>query len=62
LCGFSDCVVDHSGFERGDEIGVSGTGSGQLYRRYDDGLEIVVKLFHQFERDERCEIEREIEN
>jgi hypothetical protein len=57
----SDYVVDLSGFEGGSETGVSGTGSAQLYRRCDDGLEIVVKLFGQFDRDEDCEIEREIE-
>jgi serine/threonine protein kinase len=61
LCGLSDCVVDLSGFERGDEIGLSGTGSAQLYRRCDDGLEIVVKLFGEFDPDQGCEIEREIE-
>jgi hypothetical protein len=61
LRGLSDCVIDLSGFEGGDEIGVNGTGSAQMYRRCDDGLEIIVKLFGQFERDEDCEIEREIE-
>jgi serine/threonine protein kinase len=61
LRGLSDCIVDLSEFEEGDAIGVRGAGSGQLYRRRDDGLEIVVKLFRQFERDEGCEIGREIE-
>jgi serine/threonine protein kinase len=61
LRGFSDWLVDLSGFEGGDEIGVSGAASAQLYRRCDDGLEIVVKLFGEFDRDEGFEIEREIE-
>jgi hypothetical protein len=29
-----------------------------LYRRCDDCLEIVVKLFGEFDRDKGCEIER----
>jgi serine/threonine protein kinase len=57
----SDCVVDLSGFEGGDAISASGTGSAQLYRRCDDGLEIIVKLFDEFDQDQGCEIEREIE-
>jgi serine/threonine protein kinase len=57
----SDCVVDLSRFERGDAISASGTGSAQLYRRCDNGLEIVVKLFGKFDPGESCEIEREIE-
>jgi serine/threonine protein kinase len=32
--------------------------AAQLYRRCDDGLEIVVKLFGEFDRDEGCEIEK----
>jgi serine/threonine protein kinase len=58
---FSDCVIDLSGFEGGDAMGVSGTGSAHLYRRCDDGLELVVKLFAEFDQDESCEIEKEIE-
>jgi hypothetical protein len=61
LRGLLDWIVDLSGFEGGDEIGVNETGSAQLYRRCDDGLEIVVKLFGKFDLDENCEIEREIE-
>jgi hypothetical protein len=61
LHGFSDYVVDLSRFEGASEVGVGGTGSAQLYRRWDDGLEIVVKLFGEFDRDEGCEIETEIE-
>jgi hypothetical protein len=57
----SDCVVDLSGFEGADEIGVGGTGSAHLYRRCEDGFEIVVKLFGEFDPGESCEIEREIE-
>jgi hypothetical protein len=34
---------------------------GQLYRRYDDGLEFVVKLLGLFNLDEGCPIEREID-
>jgi hypothetical protein len=45
LHNLSDCVVDLSECERGDEI---------------DGLEIFVKLFGEFDQDEYCEIEREI--
>jgi hypothetical protein len=61
LRGVSDWVVDLSGFERGDEIDVNGTYSAQLYRRCDDGHEVVVKFFGRFNRDEGDEIEREIE-
>jgi hypothetical protein len=57
----SDCVVDISGFERGNEIDVIRTGSCQLYRRCDDDLEIVLKLFGEFDRDKVCEIDREID-
>jgi serine/threonine-protein kinase len=32
-----------------------------LYRQCGDGLEIVVKLFGEFDLDEGCEIEKEIE-
>jgi hypothetical protein len=53
--------VDLSGLEGGDAISVSPIGSAQLYRRCDDGLEIVVKLFGEFDLDENCEIETEIE-
>jgi hypothetical protein len=49
---------DLSRFEGGDAISVIWTGSPQLYRRCDDGLEIIVKLFPP---DECCEIERKIE-
>jgi hypothetical protein len=48
----------NAGFEGAGEIGVSGTGSAQLYRVCDDGLEIVVKLFGEFDRDEGYEIEK----
>jgi hypothetical protein len=58
---FSDCVIGLSGFEEGNEIRVSGAGSGEVYRRCDDGVEIVVKLFGEFDQHEGCEIEREIE-
>jgi hypothetical protein len=61
MCHFSDWVVDISGFEGVDEIGVSETGSAQLHQRCDDGLEIVVKLCGEFDQEENCEIEREIE-
>jgi serine/threonine protein kinase len=44
----------------GDEIGLSGTGWAQLYHRCDDGLEIVVKLFGEFDWNENCRYEREI--
>jgi hypothetical protein len=30
-----------------------------MYRWFDDGLEIVIKLFSEFDRDEDYEIERE---
>jgi serine/threonine protein kinase len=53
LCCLSDLIVDLSGFEGGGEIGASVTGSAQLYRRCNDGLE--------FDQDEGCEIVREIE-
>jgi hypothetical protein len=54
----SDCVVDLSGFEEGDEIDVSRIGSCQFYRWCDDGLEIVLKLFGEFDQDRGCEIDR----
>jgi hypothetical protein len=61
LYGLSDYVVDLSRYEGADEIGVSGTGSAQLYRRCEDGFEIIVKLFGEFDSGDSCEIEREIE-
>jgi serine/threonine protein kinase len=61
LCIISDYVVDLSRFEEANEIGVGGTGSAQLYRQCGDGLEIFVKLFGEFDPDECCMIEREIE-
>jgi hypothetical protein len=61
LRNLSNCLLDLSVFEGNDAISASGTGSGQLYRRFDDGLEIFAKLCGEFDPDENCEIEKEIE-
>jgi hypothetical protein len=61
LRGLSDCLVDLSRFDKGHEIGVSGTGLASLCLQYDDGLQTIVMLFGAFDRKESCEIEKEIE-
>jgi hypothetical protein len=56
------CVVEFSGFEKADKIGVSDAGLRQLYRRCDESLEIVVRLFGEFNQEQDCEIETKIDN
>jgi hypothetical protein len=51
LRSLSDRFVYPPGFDRGNEISISAAGSAQLYRRFDDGFEIVVKLFGEFDQD-----------
>jgi serine/threonine protein kinase len=58
LRGLSNCVLDLSEFEGGNKIGVNHTDSCELYQWRDSCLEIVVKLFGEFDRDEGCEIEK----
>jgi serine/threonine protein kinase len=49
LGGLSDYLVDLSGFEFGQVLGVGGESSSVLYRRRSDGVQFVVKVIGRFE-------------
>jgi hypothetical protein len=58
FCSLSNCVVDLSVFEGGDQIDVYMIDSAQLHRLCDGGLEIGWKVLGHFDQDKGCEIVR----